>query len=48
MFFSIVLLIILISINGVFSASELAFLSLDKYELKEESKKGNKKSKKYN
>ncbi len=45
MFFSIVLLIILISINGVFSASELAFLSLDKYELKEESKKGNKKAK---
>ena len=46
MLFSIILLIILISLNGIFSASELAFLSLDKVKLKIEIEKGNKKAKK--
>ena len=41
----IILLIILIIFNGVFSASELAFLSVNRYKLKEEVKKGNKKAK---
>lgn len=44
MLFSIILLIILISINGIFSASELAFLSLDKIKLKEEVANQNKKA----
>lgn len=45
MLFSIFVLIILISINGIFSASELAFLSIDKYWLKKETENGNKKAK---
>ena len=44
MIFSIVILLILIVINGIFSASELAFLSLDKVFLKQEVKKQNKKA----
>ena len=44
MLFSIVLLIFLIGINGIFSSSEIAFLSLDKIKLKEEVKKGDKKA----
>ena len=48
MIFSIVLLIILIGINGIFSASELAFLSIDKIKLKQELEKGNKKAKSIN
>jgi len=44
MLFSIILLVILIGINGVFSASELAFLSLDKIKLKKEIEEGNKKA----
>lgn len=44
MFFSILLLVILIFINGIFSASELAFLSLDKFKLKKEIESGNKKA----
>lgn len=44
MIFSIILLIILILINGIFSASELAFLSLDKIELKEKVQKKEKKA----
>ena len=44
MLFSILLLIILILINGIFSASELAFLSLDKVKLKNEVNSGNKKA----
>ena len=44
MFFSIILLIFLILINGIFSSSELAFLSLDKIKLKSEMKKGDKKA----
>ena len=43
MLFSIILLIVLIFLNGVFSASELAFLSLDKIKLRQEIEKGNKK-----
>lgn len=45
MLFKIVLLIILILINGIFSATEIAFLSLNKYDLHKELKKGNKKAK---
>ncbi len=41
MVFSIILLIILILINGIFSASEIAFLSLDKVKLKQEVDRGN-------
>lgn len=44
MFFSVILLMVLILINGIFSASELAFLSLDKIELKEKIEKGEKKA----
>ena len=44
MFFSIILLIILILINGIFSATELAFLSLDKLKLKQDIEKKNKKA----
>ena len=41
----IILLVVLILLNGVFSASELAFLSVNKFKLKEEVKKKNKKAK---
>lgn len=44
MIFKILLLIILIFVNGIFSATEIAFLSLNKYDLKKEIKKGNKKA----
>lgn len=44
MLFSVVLLVVLILINGIFSASELAFLSLDKIKLKSEIDSGNKKA----
>ncbi len=44
MFLSIILLIVLIGINGIFSASELAFLSLDKVVVKKEIEKGDKKA----
>lgn len=44
MLFSILLLVILIIINGIFSASELAFLSLDKVELKDKVKHKDKKA----
>lgn len=44
MFLSIILLIILIAINGIFSATELAFLSLDKIKLKQDVESGNKKA----
>lgn len=46
MILKILLLAILILINGVFSATEIAFLSLNKYDLNKEIKKGNKKAKK--
>ena len=42
----VILLIVLILINGLFSASEIAFLSIDKYELENQIKNGNKKAKK--
>lgn len=44
MVIKILLLVILIIINGIFSATEIAFLSLNKYELNKELKKGNKKA----
>ena len=44
MIFSIIVLIVLIYLNGVFSTCELAFLSLNKIKLKEDVEKGNKKA----
>ena len=44
MLFSVILLIILILINGIFSASELAFLSLDKIDIKNKVKEKDKKA----
>jgi len=44
MLFSVILLVVLIFLNGIFSASELAFLSLDKIKLKKDIEKGNKKA----
>ena len=44
MFIKIILLVILILINGIFAATEIAFLSLNKYELHKKIKEGNKKS----
>lgn len=46
MLLSILLLVMLIFINGMFSATEIAFLSINKYELRNEVKKGNNKAKK--
>lgn len=46
MIFKIIILIILVIINGIFSASEMAFLNISKYELNKEIKKNNKKAKK--
>ena len=44
MIIKILLLAILIVINGVFAATEIAFLSLNKYELHKKIKKGNNKA----
>ena len=46
MVFKIIFLIILVIVNGIFSATEMAFLSLSKYELNKELKKNNKKASK--
>ena len=46
MLLSIIVLIILIFINGIFSATEIAFLSINKYKLNKEIKNDNKKAKK--
>lgn len=46
MLIKILILFILIVLNGIFSASEIAFISLNKIELEENIKKGNKKAKK--
>ena len=46
MIYSVLLLIILIFVNGVLSASEIAYLSIDKFELKEKKKKDKKAKKK--
>lgn len=46
MFLKIILLLFLIVINGIFSATEIAYLSLSKYDLHKELKKGNKKASK--
>lgn len=48
MIFELILLIILILINGIFSASEIAFLSTDKVDLKEKIKNGDKRAKEVN
>ena len=45
MLIKILILIILIIVNGIFSSTEIAFLSLNKYKLSKEVKKGNKKAK---
>lgn len=42
----LILLIILILINGIFSATEIAYLSLSKYELNKKLKQGNRKAQK--
>lgn len=44
MILKILVLIILILVNGIFSATEIAFLSINKYKLNKEVKKGNKKA----
>ena len=44
MVYNLLLLIILIAINGIFSASELAFLKINKYELKNKIKMNDKKA----
>lgn len=44
MFIKILLLLVLILINGVFSATEIAFLSINKYKLSKEIKNKNKKA----
>ena len=46
MLIKILILIILILINGIFSATEIAFLSINKYKLNKEIKNDNKKAKK--
>lgn len=46
MFLKIILLLVLIIINGIFSATEIAYLSLSKYDLHKELKKGNQKASK--
>ena len=46
MFIQIILLILLIFLNGVFAASEIAFLSVNKTKLKMDIKAGNKKAQK--
>ena len=44
MIIDLLLLIILIIINGLFSATEIAFLSVNKYELSKLAKQNNKKA----
>lgn len=44
MLIKILVLVVLIFINGIFSATEIAFLSLNKYKLNQEVKKNNKKA----
>ena len=46
MLIKILILVILILINGIFSATEIAFLSINKYKLNKEIKNENKKAKK--
>ena len=45
MLIKILILVILILINGIFSATEIAFLSINKYKLNKEIKNDNKKAK---
>jgi len=44
MLFEILIVIVLVLVNGVFSASEIAFLSIDNFYLEERIEKGNKKA----
>lgn len=44
MIFKVLLLVVLVLINGVFSATEIAFLSINKYKLSKEIKNNNKKA----
>lgn len=44
MIFKVLLLVVLVLINAVFSATEIAFLSINKYKLSKEIKNGNKKA----
>ena len=44
MIIKIILLLILILVNGIFSATEIAFLSINKYKLSKEIKNKNKKA----
>lgn len=44
MIIEIIFLVVLIFVNGIFSATEMAFLSINKYKLNKEIKKGNKKA----
>ena len=44
MIIKVLLLVILIIINGIFAATEIAFLSLNKYELHKKIKEGNNKA----
>ena len=44
MIIKIILLAILIIINGIFAATEISFLSLNKYELHKKIKEGNNKA----
>lgn len=46
MIFKILILVVLILINGIFSATEIAFLSINKYKLNKEIKNNNHKAKK--
>jgi len=45
MFIKIIILILLIVVNGIFSATEMAFFELNTYELHKELKRNNKKAK---
>ena len=44
MFIQVIVVVILILVNGVFAASEIAFLSVNKFELKQQIKNNNKKA----
>ena len=46
MLIKILVLVILILFNGIFSATEIAFLSINKYKLNKEIKNNNEKAKK--
>ena len=47
MLIKILILLFLVFVNGIFSASEMAYLNLSKFELNKELKKKNKKATNY-